>query len=268
MHRVREQHRLVVAQGIQQLFIALNESLLLAFIELARNDIRLVIFQAQPMQQRDQSRTAFVNEAEFPLDPGTDLARRARQRRADKHLQCIFLRGAQKTRATADVKTAYALDAALLKQLVPAADRVVVQQQGIRDFLATPPAVQQNQGVRTSRHPRRRRPIAGQRDQLIAILYTEKAATNHAPSESTKPQSATNFSRAFNESGYICQIARSAPGRPPRPSANTGESKTSCTTPAMSPSARRCLAHPPQPGHLRQNPQLRVQYSAVQSIRT
>src|SRR5271154_5006153 len=27
------------------------------------------------------------------------------------------------------------------------------------------------------------------------------------------------------------------------------------------------LAHPPQPGHLRQNPQLRLQYSAVQSIR-
>src|SRR5208282_2852485 len=80
---------------------------------------------------------------------------------------------------------------------------VVVQQQGIRDFLATPPVVQQNQGVRTSRHPRRRRPIAGQRDQLIAILYTEKAATNHAQSESTNPQSATNFSRAFNESGYI-----------------------------------------------------------------
>src|SRR6516164_6159950 len=30
---------------------------------------------------------------------------------------------------------------------------------------------------------------------------------------------------------------------------------------------RGCLAHPPQPGHLRQNPQLRLQYSAVQSIR-
>src|SRR5271169_1047917 len=53
--------------------------------------------------------------------------------------------------------------------------------------IATPPVVQQNQGVRTSSHPRRRRPIAGQRDQLIAIIYTEKAATNHAPSESTKP---------------------------------------------------------------------------------
>jgi hypothetical protein len=45
-----------------------DESLLLAFVELGRNDIRLVIFEAQPKQQCDQSRTAFVNRAEFPLD--------------------------------------------------------------------------------------------------------------------------------------------------------------------------------------------------------
>ena len=40
--------------------------------------------------------------------------------------------------------------------------------------------------------------------------------------------------------------------------------------PALHPrchSLRRCLAHPLQPRHLRQNTQLRLQYSAVQSIR-
>jgi hypothetical protein len=73
MHSVCEQHGLVIAQGIPELFIALNESLLLLFVELARNDIRLVIFEPQAMQQRDQSRTAFVNEAEFLLDPGADV---------------------------------------------------------------------------------------------------------------------------------------------------------------------------------------------------
>ena len=40
MHGVRKQHGLVVAQGIQQLFVALYESLLLFFVELARDDIR------------------------------------------------------------------------------------------------------------------------------------------------------------------------------------------------------------------------------------
>src|SRR5438552_8991771 len=61
MHGVREQHGLVVAQGIQQLLVARDESLLFLCVELARNDSRLVIFEPQAMQQRDQSRTAFVN---------------------------------------------------------------------------------------------------------------------------------------------------------------------------------------------------------------
>ena len=47
MHRVREQHGLVVAQGIQEFVIALDESLLLLFVEFARDDVRLVILQPQ-----------------------------------------------------------------------------------------------------------------------------------------------------------------------------------------------------------------------------
>src|SRR6202790_5891400 len=81
-----------------------------------------------------RSRTAFVNEAKFLFDPGTDLARRARQRRADKYFQCVFLRGAQKARASAHVKTGQALDPTLFKQFEPAADRVVAQQQRSSDF--------------------------------------------------------------------------------------------------------------------------------------
>ena len=134
-------------QGIQQLFIALDESLLLRFVELARNDIRLVIFEPQAMQQRDQSRTAFVNEAEFLLDKGADMARRARQRRADKDFQCVFLRGAQKARAPAHVEAGQALDPTLFKEFEPATDRVVVKQQSIGDFLSAPPVVQKHQGV-------------------------------------------------------------------------------------------------------------------------
>jgi hypothetical protein len=39
----------VVAQGIQELFIAIDESLLLLFVELARNDVRLVILKTKTM---------------------------------------------------------------------------------------------------------------------------------------------------------------------------------------------------------------------------
>ena len=180
MHGVREQHGLVVAQGIQELLITPDESFLLGFVELARNDIRLVIFEPQAMQQRDQSRTAFVNEAEFLLDKGADLARRARQRRADKDFQRVFLRGAQKARAPAHVETGQTLDPTLFKEFEPATDRVVVQQQRIGDFLTAPPVVQKHQGVGAACHARGRRPIARQCDQLVAILCAEKVASNHA----------------------------------------------------------------------------------------
>src|SRR5499427_9644011 len=166
------------------------------------DDIGLVIFEIEAVQQGDQSRAAFVNEAEFLRDEGADLPRRARQRGGDKGFQGLFLHGTQKACAAADVKTRKPLDAALLKQLVPAADRVVVQQKRCRDFLTAPPVVQQHQSVRPPRQARRRRAVARQRDQMLTILRAEKAAANHAPSESTDPQKARKFSRLFNESGY------------------------------------------------------------------
>src|SRR5271169_1721046 len=71
------------------------------------------------------------------------------------------------------------------------------------DFLTAPPVVQQHQSVRPPRQARRRRAIARHRDQMPTILRAEKAPANHAPSESSDPQKARNFSRLFNESGYI-----------------------------------------------------------------
>src|SRR4029077_15188353 len=103
--------------------------------------MRLVIFEPQPMQQRYQSRTAFINEPEFLLDPSADLARRARQRSADKDFQGVFLRGTQKARAPAHVEAGDAFDPALLEQFEPATDRVVVQKQRSGDLLRAPPVV-------------------------------------------------------------------------------------------------------------------------------
>jgi hypothetical protein len=44
-----------------------------------------------------------------------------------------------------------ALDPALFEMLAPAADRVVVEQKRVGDFLAVPPVVQKHQGVRAAR---------------------------------------------------------------------------------------------------------------------
>src|SRR5450755_4618581 len=139
MYGVRKQHGLVFAQGIQQLFVALNESLLLFFVELARDDIGFVIFEPQAMQQRDQSRPAFVNDVEFILDPCADLARRTRQRRAYPRLQIVLLLHTQIACAPAHIEAGDAFDPALLEELTPAPDRVVIKEQRIGDLLTAPP---------------------------------------------------------------------------------------------------------------------------------
>ena len=181
MHRVGEQHGLVGTQGIHQVFIARNESALLLFVELARDDVRLVIFKTQPMQQRDQSRAAFVNETVFLFDPGADVARRTRQCRADKNFQCLFLRGAQKACASAHVEAGQTFNPALLEQLAPVADRVVVKKQRSGHSLAAPPVIEQHNRVGPPRHTRGRRPVARQPDQSCPILFAKEAASNHSP---------------------------------------------------------------------------------------
>jgi hypothetical protein len=45
---------------------------------------------------------------------------------------------------------------------------------------------------------------------MPTILRAEKAVANHAPSESSDPQKARNFSRLFNESGYTPKSSMSS----------------------------------------------------------
>src|SRR5664280_1962606 len=145
----RQQHGFVVGQGIQEIIVALDESLLLLFVEFARDDVRLVILQPQTMQKCNQSRAAFINESEFLLDPGSDLASRTRQRRADPSLQIALLLHTQIACAPAHIEAGNAFEPALLEQLVPAADRVVIKEQRLADLLTAPSFVQKHQGIRT-----------------------------------------------------------------------------------------------------------------------
>ena len=68
------------------------------------------------MQQRDQARAALVDEAEFPLDEGADLARRARQRGVTQTFNASSC-AALTTSAAAHVEAGQALDAVLVEQL-------------------------------------------------------------------------------------------------------------------------------------------------------
>jgi hypothetical protein len=83
MRGVRDHHGRVGGQGIQQFFASGDEGFRLCFVEPAGNDFRLVIFETQTMQQRNQSRVAFIDAAKFLRAKGAGLARRTRQRRAD-----------------------------------------------------------------------------------------------------------------------------------------------------------------------------------------
>jgi transposase len=51
MDRISEQHDLVIAQGIQSLVVVLDERLLFVFIELAGDDIGLVIFEVEAVKR-------------------------------------------------------------------------------------------------------------------------------------------------------------------------------------------------------------------------
>src|SRR5450759_2656828 len=181
MHCVNEQHSFFVRQGIQEIIVALDERLLLLYVELARDHVRLVILEPQTMQKRDQPRAAFINEAKFLLDPGTDLACRTRQRRAYPRLQIVLLLHTQIAGAPAHIEAGDALDPVLLEKLAPAADRVIVKKKRIGDFLTAPPVMQKHQGVGAARHATGHRPIARQHDQLAAIFFAEEAtSSNHA----------------------------------------------------------------------------------------
>src|ERR1035437_1994620 len=150
------------------------------FIELARNDTRLVILQPQTMQERDQSRAAFINEPEFLLDPGADLTGRTRQCSGYPRLQIALLLYTQIACAPAHIEAGDAFDPALLEELAPAPDRVVIKEQRIGDLLTAPPFVQKHQGIRTPRYPARRRPVARQRRKRLAIFIAEEARLNHS----------------------------------------------------------------------------------------
>src|SRR5271170_8387183 len=146
------------------------------------------------MQQRDQPGAAFVDQAEFLGDPVADLARRARQSRPDPGLQGLALLDAHFARAAAHLEAAEPFDAALLEKLIPAADRVVVEQENFGHFLTAHTLIQQHQRVGAPRHATGRQTIA--RANAISVLRSSslrKPPRIMRPSESSLAPNASFF---------------------------------------------------------------------------
>ena len=181
MHGVHEQRRLVRAKRIQEVVVGRDERLLLLGVELAPDDFRLVIFEAKPMQQGDQPRAAFIDDAELLLDIGADLARRARQCRGDPGFQRFFLRLRKMAGAAAALKARQTFDAAFAIELGPTAHGVVVEIENLGDLFAAQAVVQKQHGVRAARQPMRSRPVSHQSDKGGAVWRRKEAGANHAP---------------------------------------------------------------------------------------
>ena len=148
------------------------------FVELARDDVRLVIFEPQTMQQRDQSRAAFINEAEFLLDPGADLACRTRQRRADPRLQIVFLLGRSDSLRSRPHRSWSGLRSRVARKACASRGscrRPTTTHRRLADSSTHRPKAPRRSRVAS---PDRRRPIARQRDQRVAIFFAEEAASN------------------------------------------------------------------------------------------
>jgi hypothetical protein len=101
----------------------------------------------------------------------------------------------------AHIEAGNALDPASFEELAPAADRGVVEERGMGGLPALP-LVQKHQG-RAAGYAASRKPSRERRKRL-AIFFAAEARPN--PAESAHSETARNFSRLFNQSGYSCCV--------------------------------------------------------------
>ena len=198
MHGAGEHHRLVTGQGIHEVFITRDESLLLFFVELARGNVRLVIFKTQPVQQCDQPRAAFGNGAGLLLDESAGLTK------TFNALSCA----ARKSPRCRPCRSWSGLQSRWARRVAPVANGAAAEKQRSGGGPAAPSAVQQHTCVGPPRHPMRRRSIQRQlhpapmrsgRSGLQAI----ESQRESSPKTNPKILSQQPISRVLNEPGYI-----------------------------------------------------------------
>src|SRR5207249_10443224 len=99
-------------------------------------------------------------------------------------------------------------------QFVPITDRVIVPVKTLRDRLAAPSIVEQQQRVGASCQARLGLPTPHRRDQFLSDACIKKAAANHAPNKNRFPPHPQAIFRLSGESRYN---GRAAPKCPPIP---------------------------------------------------
>ena len=94
--------------------------------------------------------------------------------------QSLLLRFGKLAGAAADLEACQAADPALAVNLMPVANRLVVQQQSLSDLDTTPTLVEKQHRIGSSRQSMRRRSVPRQSAQGRAIFLRQKTRANHA----------------------------------------------------------------------------------------
>ena len=144
-------------------------------------------------KKRDQSRAAFVDDAEFLLDPGANLPHRARQGRTNPSPQIVFLRGAQQPSTPAHVE--------LVRPSIPRFSKSLRQPRIVssssKNALATSRQLHPSSRS-TKAFARRVTRLAAEPSRANAISLWRSSSLRKRPrimslSESDQPQNARNF---------------------------------------------------------------------------
>jgi hypothetical protein len=99
-------------------------------------------------------------------------------------------------------ETQQAIETILQKHAMPFANGVVIQKQGLGNFLATPAGVEKHQRIGPPYQPVLHRTIPRQGDQVGAVLRRQKSSAHHATDKNRKITQWQEIFRTFNDSGY------------------------------------------------------------------
>ena len=92
---------------------------------------------------------------------------------------------------------------------MPIANRVVVQQQGLRDALAAPALVEKDDGVGSAGHAMLRKSIPSKPGQGPPLVSREKSAANHIPRRIPFARNVKEF-LGFSKSRGIAMFQKAA----------------------------------------------------------
>jgi hypothetical protein len=191
MRGVRDHHGRVGGQGIQQFFASGDEGFRLCFVEPAGNDFRLVIFETQTMQQRNQSR------------PQNFFALKAPAWRVVRgNVAPTQAFGCPDGKCCPLGQTSPVHRSRLPRIAGASPGSCRVNKENLGDLLAAPAIVQENERIGPSRQPMCRRAVPRQSDQVGAVFPVTGSRRESCPKTNPKIAAWQAIFRISNELGY------------------------------------------------------------------